>query len=231
MKILCVGNDQFNDPNVPDLKGCIADANLMKELFSLLKHTVDVQVNVQKEAILARMQKEKYDLIYWSGHGSYINGPNGTHYDGLVCASDGHKGAELLFLYDLSSVVDTTKTFIILDTCFSGGIVDMMKLKAQKPQRMRFASHFATQTMRASAVEAKPFDTYACACTNKQSSYEGDFLMSSHGFFTWSFVNSAFEMNLSEDSLRAKLATFIPRVQQTPVFKQFVPLIKGLESV
>jgi len=95
---LMIGIDEYADPSVPDLDGCVNDVTAMRELFARRFGFTDSNLLVNEQATRANIAKamrdliakargfadEGYDvrvLIYYAGHGSQVADRSGDEAD------------------------------------------------------------------------------------------------------------------------------------------------------
>ena len=141
---LLIGINDYIDDNVADLKYCEADASSMKD--SLLQNgwdeadlTMLLGSGATKAAIISGLTsmvalagERDYILVYFSGHGITIADTNGDEADGTdeaLVPVDYVSGNDLTLITDdelneIFSFCKTAKGAFIVDSCYSGGLVN-----------------------------------------------------------------------------------------------------------
>lgn len=137
-KALCVGIDSYKEAGIPDLHGCVNDANSVK---AALERNGDGSLNFEvkcmcatsdssyitraqlKDAIVELFNSEsEIAVFYYSGHGAFDISK------GYLCTSEIKRVDEGLPLNDIMEIVAKSKArnkVIILDSCFCGSIADL----------------------------------------------------------------------------------------------------------
>jgi hypothetical protein len=141
---LLIGINDYIDDNVADLQYCEADASSMKdsllqngwkeaELATLLGSGATKAAIISGLTGMVALAGEKdYILVYYSGHGTTIADTNGDESDGtdeaLVPVDYVLNNSSTLItddeLNEIFSSCKTSKGAFIVDSCYSGGLVN-----------------------------------------------------------------------------------------------------------
>lgn len=227
-KALCVGIDNYK--NIPDLHGCVNDANSVKAVLErngdgTLNFNVKLLCATSETSFISRGQLKdavedlfKSDVeiavFYYSGHGSFDT------MGGYLCTSEISRADDGLSLNDIMGIVSQSKAqnkIVILDSCFSGAIGN--------PTEMRNYSLLKDGT------------TILAACGENEYATEKN----GHGVFTSLLVEALYggAMNLLGEVSPGSIYSYIDRSlgawEQRPVFKanikSFVSLRKNMPPI
>jgi hypothetical protein len=147
-RAVLIGINDYLDPEIHDLKGCVADVEAMSEVLcecyqfdpaNLTKLVLPAQNN--RNGILAALKTlveatadGDVALVYYSGHGSQVPDTNGDevdHWDETIVPSDSRRSANGAVLditddelqsYILALADRTPHATFIFDSCHSGSI-------------------------------------------------------------------------------------------------------------
>lgn len=220
-KALCVGIDCYK--NVPDLHGCVNDANSVKSALErngegTLNFEVKLMCATSEDSYITRSglkdsieelfkSEAEIAVFYYAGHGSI------DAVGGYLCTSEIERSDDGLSLNDVMGLVAQSKAqnnVIILDSCSSGAIADM-------PQMSNYSILQNGTTILA-----------ACGDTEYTTEENG------HGTFTTLFVEALYggAMNLLGEVSPGSIYAYIDRSlgawEPRPVFKAN---IKGFVSL
>lgn len=160
-RAVLIGINQYEDVNVPDLNGCVGDAESMSavltECYEFEQGNLVELIqpgDTKRDAILSALttlvdgtQSGDVAVVYYSGHGSQVPDTSGDEKDGLdetIVPSDSHRGGgpvlditdDELHSYIFALAQKTPYTTFIFDSCHSGSI-DRDLIRAGTVQAIR----------------------------------------------------------------------------------------------
>lgn len=234
-------NYKGNTAKIPELALCERDAEYLKNQVQKFGEFKDVRVllgaqvtkaNVQKEIDILAKKAKKDDTVflYFSGHGTYQNdakAPNGMR-NYLVCYDRPHISDDELNSY--LSKINSPKTLMMLDCCYSGGI-------AKKGKNTRGSSPVPIPEGSNGVVKQNAEDYYfqnktiiSSADDNQTAIEVGGSI--NHGIFTYNFGRAIENADLNGDKVITALeAFFVSRSETEKMAKRFnheqTPQISG----
>ncbi|NPV53953.1 MAG: hypothetical protein HPY71_10570 [Firmicutes bacterium] len=134
---LFIGIDDYMDPRVNDLTGCVADATAMRDALmtpgsfvgqgGLLTNSAASKAGIRQaiEGIGQRMNREDFFVLYYSGHGARaLDGSKE-----VICPYDSSPlswGSDITDgeLADWLRGLPSQKITVILDSCYSGAFIN-----------------------------------------------------------------------------------------------------------
>jgi hypothetical protein len=137
-KVLLIGNGAYEDEKIEDLPGAIKDVERLAEAFEALEiadsENIKIKLNLPsttlKITIKDFLEEEKADrkILYYSGHG-YAKDEK-TDKDTYLIPTNTIEKYRGEFLINITEIIKEaidktgdTETIIILDSCYSGGIL------------------------------------------------------------------------------------------------------------
>ncbi|MCG8572471.1 MAG: caspase family protein [Spirochaetes bacterium] len=162
---LLVGINDYLNPEIPPLQGCIHDVNSMKNFLErhIGEEKTRIQMLLNQDAIYANLiagfrehliQAEQGDLVlfYYSGHGTQVGSapefekyfPGGKD-EALVChdslAEDGFTLTDKELAVLVSEIAEKkAEIVLIMDCCHSGSLTRAIKQDKKQQVRVRFTS-------------------------------------------------------------------------------------------
>lgn len=192
-RALCIGINYRNTSAA--LGGCEADARDMADIVNRCGYSVDVAYQMPADYLFRKLaqyeqtqtHKDKL-LVSFSGHGTQVPGDEPDQYDeGIVCWN-GRDSFEVVRDDDFNSALARIpgSVFVVLDTCYSGGMDRMPKATARK--FMPFDPESMQVFRPAESRDAKPVKSnrlyYLQACAESEVAYD----LGTNGLFTAAFV-------------------------------------------
>lgn len=202
MKVIAVGINDYNASSIPNLNGCINDANLVSTLFTVLGHQVEIIPNVTRTQAL-KLAKDT-DILYWSGHGTRLRVKSG-YKEALVCAYD--NGQLIDNVITDEELLNMNLKCVILDTCFSGG----MREKFNSDDHPNLTPKFFMINDLGSARKLRPKMKNEESCIlsssrSKEVSYEIDCFSDKHGLFTLALCEVIYEGRFSLSAVYERMS-------------------------
>lgn len=124
---LVVGINQYADPNVPNLRQCVMDAESFAGIISEPEYAYEVELLLDEQATQRQIRLRSYKLrqrkpenflLFFAGHGALVGER------GYLVTSDGTEGDYGIEISNLSEILDLNgvgRSLAILDCCHSGG--------------------------------------------------------------------------------------------------------------
>jgi serine/threonine protein kinase len=218
---LVIGVNKYKDC---PLKYCVNDA---KEISSILRdqnYNFEVYELIDEEVTRRRtkemldkiiIQKPTFLLIYFAGHG--VNTPEG----GYICTSDSEPYEEGVSFDYISKTInrldDTTKVFIVLDCCHSGGA----SISLHQPG----SSNIDLESIKQELGSLGRGKIVLAACESYDKAKELDKLQ--HGLFTYHLINGLFgyAANSQGEITVSKLFEYISSQMEGSGLQQ--PVLRG----
>ncbi len=224
-------NYKGNTAKIPELNLCEADATFLKEKIQKNGKYKDIKVllgsmvtreNVKNafKALGKQAGKEDSVVIYFSGHGMYMKdakAKNGMR-NYLICYDRPHISDEEL--NEFLSEINSTKTVLVMDCCYSGGI-------AKKGKNTRGAADVPIAQGNDGVVRQNAEDYFfqdkavISSSDDDQTSIEvgGNI---NHGIFTYNFGNALEKADLNNDKVVTALeAFFVAKNETVEMAKRF----------
>jgi hypothetical protein len=228
------------------IKGNIISSDPTKD--ATLEKPTRQQMQTDINTLALSIQADSTVLIYFSGHGTYVNGtaylvpydgisddPSPTlHLSNCIAPAD---------LNSMLAVLPTKNIIVILDTCYSGSFVSPGSAIDASPQdysSMPYFSAFATAlsnfgsllVANAAASGAKTPIVLSAAGTN-ESSYDGTMAMQ-HGVFTYYLLQAATNGDSNGDGVVTTTEAYVytsaaikSQWDANPYVTAFLPHISG----
>lgn len=217
-------NYKGNTAKIPELNLCEADANFLKEKIQKNGKYKDIKVllgsmvtseNVKNafKALGKQAGKDDSVIIYFSGHGMYMKdakAKNGMR-NYLICYDRPHISDEEL--NEFLSGIKSTKTVLVMDCCYSGGI-------AKKGKNTRGAADVPIAQGNDGVVRQNAEDYFfqdkavISSSDDDQTSIEVGGSIN-HGIFTYNFGNALEKADLNNDKVVTALEAFFVAKEET----------------
>ncbi len=217
-------NYKGNTAKIPELNLCEADATFLKEKIQKNGKYKDIKVllgsmvtseNVKNafKALGKQAGKDDSVIIYFSGHGMYMKdakAKNGMR-NYLICYDRPHISDEEL--NEFLSGIKSTKTVLVMDCCYSGGI-------AKKGKNTRGAADVPIAQGNDGVVRQNAEDYFfqdkavISSSDDDQTSIEVGGSIN-HGIFTYNFGNALEKADLNNDKVVTALEAFFVAKEET----------------
>jgi hypothetical protein len=225
-KALLIGINYTGTPD--ELKGCINDANAIKErisnkgfnnitLMTELTNKKATRSNILEEFknLLANSQEGDLLFFLYSGHGTYLidkNNDETTGYDQCIVPCD------LNIITDdaLKTLIQTylkpnVTLFAMFDSCFSGSVLD---LKYQYMDSLNYDNYSENNK----ELETNGNVFMISGCTDYQTSADANINNKANGAMTWSFLEALKQKpNCSWRELVKKMRDLLKTSQMTQI--------------
>jgi hypothetical protein len=217
-------NYKGNTAKIPELNLCEADATFLKEKIQKNGNYKDIKVllgsMVTRENVKNAFQslgrqagKDDSVFIYFSGHGMYMKdakAKNGMR-NYLICYDRPHISDEEL--NEFLSQVKSTKTVMVMDCCYSGGI-------AKKGKNTRGAADVPIAQGNDGVVRQNAEDYFFQDKAIISSSDDDETSIEvggsiNHGIFTYNFGNALEKADLNNDKVVTALEAFFVAKDET----------------
>jgi hypothetical protein len=197
-KALLIGINYTGTPD--ELKGCINDANAIKErisnkgfnnitLMTDLTNKKATRSNILEEFknLLANSQEGDLLFFLYSGHGTYLidnNNDETTGYDQCIVPCD----LNIITDDELKTLIQTylkpnVTLFAMFDSCFSGSVLD---LKYQYLDSLNYDNYSENNN----ELETNGDVFMISGCTDYQTSADANINNKANGAMTWSFLEA-----------------------------------------
>ncbi|MBP3902730.1 MAG: caspase family protein [Blautia sp.] len=123
-RALLVGNSNYKDPRVSDLKGPKNDVNAMAKTLRNYHYTTTIKQDMSKSQMLNAIRytfsgasSSDVSLFFYSGHGGYNRYTSKAYLAGA--------DSSLLYMNDLASALKKIpgKVIVVLDSCYGGNAI------------------------------------------------------------------------------------------------------------